>query len=272
MIADLAPIELDLARRIPINVGRIDHVNVILAGCGGTGSFLALHLARLAWHAREQHAIDVHLTFVDPDRIEAKNIGRQNFVPAEIGLRKAERLAHRYGLAFGLSVRFYNDWLHPNHVDGRHRYRDGRLHVLVGAVDNAAARKDIDSIVAGWGGRLWWLDCGNHDLAGQVLLGNADVSGPAISPLGFCTRLPLPSIQHPELVEEAPPPLISCADAALADVQSLMVNQQVAGWAASYLYRLIISQDLDTYATYFDLRAGSARSEYIFQQSEGPND
>lgn len=53
---------------------------------------------------------------------------------------------------------------------------------------------------------------------------------------------------------------LSCADLALADVQSLMVNQAVAGWAATYLAQLLLSHDLDVYATYFDLVAGSARS------------
>ncbi|MCP4517833.1 MAG: hypothetical protein GY824_21725, partial [Delftia sp.] len=98
---------LNIAKRIPLELGRVDHVNLVLVGCGGTGSFLALHLARLAWHAREQHGIEVALTFIDPDRVEARNVGRQNFVPAEIGACKAQSLASRYGLAFGLRIRFF---------------------------------------------------------------------------------------------------------------------------------------------------------------------
>jgi len=38
------------------------------------------------------------------------------------------------------------------------------------------------------------------------------------------------------------------------------VNQMTAGWAASYVYRMLIGKDLDVYATYFDLVTGSARS------------
>ena len=78
---------------------------VTLAGCGGTGSFLALHLARLAYHARERHGLDVRLAFVDPDVVEEKNVGRQNFCPAEVGQPKAQRLMARYNRAFGLSIR-----------------------------------------------------------------------------------------------------------------------------------------------------------------------
>lgn len=189
----------------------ITRVNVALVGCGGTGSFLALHLARLAWHIREQHDTHLEMAFVDPDRVEKKNVGRQNFVPAEIGRYKAEALATRYSLAFGLPIRYFNEAIRPAHISQDHRYQDGWLHLVIGCVDNTKARKGIDAICRGWSGRLW----------------------------------------------------VSCADDALFDAQSLMINQAAAGWAASYVYRMIITHDLDSYATYFDLAAGSARSEYI---------
>ena len=42
-----------------------------------------------------------------------------------------------------------------------------------------------------------------------------------------------------------------------------MINETIAGYAAHYLYRLIVTRDLDTWATYVNLEAGNARSEYI---------
>jgi len=256
-----------IRQRIPIHVGNPRRVSLVLAGCGGTGSFLALHLARLAYHAREQHGIGLEMSFVDPDVVEARNIGRQNFVPAEIGDHKARALASRYSRAFGLSIHFASRQLDKGDINRAMTYRDNMFHLIVGCVDNPDARREIRSIVELSQSRLWWLDCGNHETSGQVLLGNLPkIRGPEISPLGFCIGLPLPSTQHPELMNVEPRPAMSCADAALADVQSLMVNQQVAGWAASYLYRLIITRDLDSYATYFDMAAGSARSEYIHQK------
>lgn len=255
--------DLVILPRIFINVGEIQNVNLTMAGCGGTGSFLALHLARLAWHTQSQHRIRVNLTFVDPDVVEIRNVGRQNFVPAELGKPKAEALATRYSRAFGQQIRFFNDRIRPGHVTNGNRYRDGWLNIIVGAVDNAEARRDLAGIVAGWSDRLWWLDCGNHDNAGQVLLGNANQDAPEISPLGFCTKTPRPARQHPEILLPEPATAISCAEAVIADAQSLMVNQAVAGWAATYLYRMIVPQNLDTFATYFDLDSGSARSERI---------
>jgi hypothetical protein len=64
--------------------------------------------------------------------------------------------------------------------------------------------------------------------------------------------------EGPAYVEAA-----SCAELALADAQGMMVNQAVAGWMATYLSRLLLTRDLDTMATYFDLVSGSARSDPI---------
>jgi len=257
------PLQMDRPR-VRIEIGRPRQVTVILVGCGGTGSFLALHLARLAYHARERHGLRLQLLFIDPDTVEAKNLGRQNFCAAEVGEPKAWALMQRYNAAFGLDAQvaislFSAEMVRP-HVGG------DRFALVAGCVDNAAARCEIHSAVADCLGRVWWLDCGNHENAGQVVIGNdTHIVKPDIAPLGFCQALPAPSMVHPELLEAPARPVPdaagpSCAELALADVQSLMVNQAVAGWAATYLAQLLLSHDLDVYATYFDLVAGSARS------------
>ena len=251
-------ITLTHEKRYRIQIGDPEQFPITLVGCGGTGSFLALHLARLAYHLREQYGKDVRLVFVDPDRVEAKNIGRQNFCPAEIGEHKAHTLMRRYNAAFGLDIQAVCAPFEPSMTTGSVAFR-----LLIGAVDNAAARRELQTAATVMGGATWWLDCGNHEHAGQVLLGNrADLTAPEIV-LGFCGGLPLPSVQAPELLEgergrggEGE----SCAELAIRDAQSLMVNQMTAGWAASYVYRMLIGKDLDVYATYFDLVTGSARS------------
>jgi len=263
----VAPAPLAMRTRYAVNVGEVRSVHLALVGCGGTGSFLALHLARLAWHLRETRRVEFYLTFVDPDVVDRKNLGRQNFVPAEVGRHKAEALATRYARAFGLPILFYNqefsrDTFQPPGF-GR---RDGHLHVIVGCVDNTVARAGIAQMAQFNKPDIWWLDCGNHDSSGQVCLGNYPGPAPQISPLGFCTALPFPSVLHPELVavpkKKRGRQAANCADDVLAGTQSMMVNQAVAGWAATYVHRLV-EGTLDVYATYFDLRSGSARSEYI---------
>jgi PRTRC genetic system ThiF family protein len=252
-------ITLTHEKRYRLQIGAPDIYRIYLVGCGGTGSFLALHLARLAYHVRERYGREVRLTFIDPDRVEDKNIGRQNFCPAEIGAYKAHTLMRRYNAAFGLDIQAVCAPFASSMTTGRVAFR-----LLVGAVDNAAARRELQTAATVMGGATWWLDCGNHEHAGQVLLGNrADLRAPEIA-LGFCGGLPLPSVQAPELLEANSELRMtngeSCAELALRDAQSLMVNQMAAGWAASYVYRLLIGKDLDVYATYFDLVSAAARS------------
>ncbi|MBN1814731.1 MAG: ThiF family adenylyltransferase [Anaerolineae bacterium] len=284
--------QLEIAQRVRVEVGHPQRVLVILVGCGGTGSFLALHLARLAHHARERRGVDVQLVFVDHDAVEPKNIGRQNFCPAEIGANKAQALMVRYNRAFGLDGQ-----AHPVRADKKllddgiiawlreasHTQRDSLLTVLCGAVDNTAARLQMHQVVETSSPHCWWIDGGNHDHSGQVLIGNrTDIKKPEILPLGVCAALPAPSIQCPDLI--APPTISSplpaapsdagrgaggegpsCADLALQDVQGLMINQMIAGWMAVYVSRLVLSYDLDIMATYIDQVGGSARSEPIVE-------
>jgi PRTRC genetic system ThiF family protein len=261
-----APQTIEIKRRYRVEIGAPHRYLITLVGCGGTGSFLALHLARLAYHARQRHGLDIGLCFVDPDVVEEKNIGRQNFCPAEIGLNKAHTLAIRYSAAFGLEIHFVERALNADTIPSP----GSSFSLVLGAVDNPPARQMLHKICSTF--PFWWLDCGNHEHAGQVLLGNRPhLEKPEISPLGFCAGLPLPSVQHPELLAEARPArrAQSCADLALADAQSLMINQAVATYAAQYVYRLILNRDLDIYATYIDLVAGSARSLPI--AAEGAN-
>jgi PRTRC genetic system ThiF family protein len=259
-------IALKKSKRYPIQIGNPETYHLMLVGCGGTGSFLALHLARLAYHARERYNRTVDLMFIDPDVVEAKNIGRQNFAPAEVGAHKAEALARRYSLAFGLPIRFKNDVFTSYSLGSW--LSQSEFYLIVGAVDNAAARVSIyDRVGSQRNNALWWLDCGNHEHAGQILLGNrVDLEAPEIR-LNFCSGLPSPGEQHPELLEARPAPesdeAASCADLTLRDAQSLMINQAMATYAAQYVYRLVVTRDLDMYATYVDLLSGAARSQFI---------
>src|SRR6266704_2077659 len=79
-------------------------VDVLLVGCGGTGSTIAtglvyLHQAMLAFG----HPKGLHVTLVDGDRISPANCVRQPFSESEIGLYKADVLASRINLFWGLT-------------------------------------------------------------------------------------------------------------------------------------------------------------------------
>ena len=257
-------------------------VKFYLVGCGGNGSWLAPHLVRLARFLRETRQMKVHLTFIDPDVVEMKNVFRQNFGEAEVGGHKAELLALRYAASWGQSIQVHATQFAKEIV--QLEYRD--LGVLIGCVDNAAARKTIaetlDQSGRAYGDeglpRLWWLDAGNGEETGQVLFGAArnmrqlQYAFPYYPDQGFCVNLPAPDLQHPELLQaqveqtsqQKKEGVLSCADMLLTGDQSPSINAMVANIAATYLWHLFADpKGLTTFATYCNLNVLSTRSRFI---------
>jgi PRTRC genetic system ThiF family protein len=260
-----------------VNIGHPDRVVILLVGVGGTGSFAAHILAQLAVWAKGA-GLDLRLVYIDPDRVEEKNLVRQNFCRAEIGYPKAFTLAWRYSNAFGLRIipvaaRFSPEMLYKY----RPQYSpQGTLTIVIGAVDNACARRDMAEALekaikdpARSRDKFWWIDSGNERINGQVLAGNSLDPQPLLSPLGYCTGVPLPHIQEPGLLVERDRQAqgagdnLSCAELTLLEEQSAMINRMMATWLGAYLYRLLQSRDLDLKASYINLRTGTVRSEPI---------
>jgi hypothetical protein len=80
-------------------------------------------------------------------------------------------------MAWGLDVTYRTEKFDPEMLRTGHMDYSERIVLLVGYVDNANARKSLhealkqnnhDSLP-----HIWWLDGGNHDEEGQVLLGSA---------------------------------------------------------------------------------------------------
>lgn len=262
-------LNLDYANALTLLFPEFEDLQLILVGCGGTGSWLAPAVARVGKLMIEKFNKRVEIIFYDPDRVEEKNIFRQNFCAAEIGYFKAEALAERYSLAWGIEIGSISQKFKTiNNPFGMQT-------VIIGCVDNNAGRKDISKI--GTQTRVSWLDCGNTKNYGQVLLGTGStINHDQIFAIpGMCGFLPSPHVQHPELIlkemtnkkAEAPVSELSCADMALQDSQGLAINQRMAAEAADYLVRMLITKDLKKFATYIDLESGTVRSKYITEKA-----
>ena len=269
----------------PLKITLPEHhhsLKLYLVGCGGNGSWLAPHLVRLARFLRETRQMKMHATFIDPDVVEPKNVFRQNFGEAEVGGHKAELLALRYAASWGQGIQVHTTQFAKEMVQLEY----GDLGVMVGCVDNAAARRSIAEVLDqetrlhGAEGlpRLWWLDAGNGADTGQVLFGAARNSRqlqyafPYFPDQGFCVNLPAPDLQHPDLLQVQPEEIaiqrtqddISCAERLLTGDQSPSINAMVANIAATYLWRLFADpKGLTTFATYCNLNVLSTRSRFI---------
>ena len=73
--------------------------SIVVIGCGGTGSWLMPKLVKTINDAERKGILTNNFKFVmiDADTVEDKNLVRQNFVPMDIGVNKAEVMANRYG-------------------------------------------------------------------------------------------------------------------------------------------------------------------------------
>jgi PRTRC genetic system ThiF family protein len=238
--------------------------SVLLVGCGGTGSFLAQSLARLAYHVKQAGETEIAMGFMDGDVVEPKNVGRQLFAPAEVGMNKAEALAARFNAALGLKITAFPR-MATGEILGMVGTGSGSTGILVGAVDSAAGRRALDAALLSNQWRLW-LDCGNHEHAGQVVVGTAikqDQLQGAFALGGMCSALPAASLLYPELLQDQAAPVIDCAAAMAQNIQSLTVNQMMASIATEYLYKLIVRRRITTFQTVVDLETLSATSTPI---------
>jgi len=255
-------------------LGDVNHFRIMLVGAGGTGSTLALFLAGLAFHAR-QKGIQVDLTLVDHDVVEMKNCGRQAVAlqsAAVGGIPKVADLALRLNAAYGLDIEAWPERYEANMARDWFHHGGSCAHLLVGCVDNHPARREIAETIALFDGRIYALDCGNEQYSGQVLIGNlTDTSRIRLDSLGLCTGLPSPYMQEPELLEPDPNEQAqSCADMALAETQSLMVNRMAATIAAEYTAVFVLQKQITQLRTAFNLRPLAAHSQFITQTALRP--
>jgi PRTRC genetic system ThiF family protein len=242
-------------------------IQIILVGAGGTGSHILQSLARLAAHVGAAGGPGLEIVVLDGDAVEAKNVGRQLFSRADVGLNKAQALATRFSAVFGLAMLAVPAMATPAILADLARRRPRAVYpILVGAVDTAAARRVLhDALVAGQA-RLW-LDCGNEADSGQVCVGSATTPAQLAGCLalaGVCAALPAPSLLYPNLITPPKQPKRGdCAAAVAANVQDLMTNQAVAAVAAQYLYTIVVRRRLTTFDTCIALSGLAMRSQPI---------
>jgi PRTRC genetic system ThiF family protein len=239
-------------------------LHLVLVGCGGTGGWLVPALARLG-RALNASGRETQITLVDHDRVEPGNILRQNFCEAEIGFHKAQSLVTRHAPVFRRSM---SAVVVPFKAEMIREFSGDTL-ILIGCVDNAAARQELSRALELTAQPVWWIDSGNHAESGQVRIGSTASPQRLSQPFdvdGFCIELPAPSLQSPDLLvpwaEMNNLQPASCEQMALWNTQSLLVNQRAAVIVAQYVAALV-GGTLNSYVTHFDLPTGTIRSQPI---------
>jgi PRTRC genetic system ThiF family protein len=237
-----------------------EHGSIMIVGCGGTGGFTAERICRLVI-GQERRII-----LADHDRVEEKNVLRQNFYREDIGRFKAQALAERLAHQFHREIEYITKPIEDINYNTR-----GQL--TIGCVDNAAARKRLEVAYHYTSGMSfitrsyhaiggWYIDAGNGEHSGQVLIGNAFLRESmhgfnALS--GVCEKLPLPTVQQPALLvpDTHPRPRRNdCAARVARQEQSPVINAYMADMVAVFVERLLAGK-LQWMAAYADLERGS---------------
>lgn len=247
---------------------------IILVGAGGTGAQIARGLGRILFDMKTRQLSIPQVIIFDPDTVEQRNIGRQLFAPGDIGENKAEVVAHRTNLVFGLNITAAAKHFTVNTLgDFSHNiYMPGSSTLLIGAVDNAKARQEIAQAINKGG---IWIDCGNHEHTGQIVIGNHTATEPNnykphsrqhniagnIQPHDAYDKLPAPHIVFPDLLLPDPEPNpVSCANLLERNQQALFINDWMALAALGYIQKLLMREPIHTWITYVDAQHLNMRS------------
>ena len=215
-------------------------VKIVMIGAGGTGGHIAPHLYRLLY------TLDRPVRFIicDGDIVEEKNLVRQNFTEADLGLNKARVAAERYSNVFGLETSYVPDFI--ENVERLEElvtpkvWRAGTYGaetiseqvILIGAVDNNRSRQLCHEVFLNTE-ELIYIDSGNGEYTGQVVCGIRRYGRTYYKPVGML----YPDLAQPDGLF---PSEVSCADASVSAPQTIVANLMAATAVVTMIYNILV--------------------------------
>lgn len=220
-------------------------ITVNLIGAGGTGSQVLTCLARLDTALIGLGHPGLFVTVYDPDIVTEANIGRQLFSPSDIGLNKAQCLVTRINNFFGYDWRAIPD-IYPTVL--KETRRDNLANITITCTDNIRSRLDMWNVLKAvpvndyrnYETPLYWMDFGNTQTTGQVILGTVPkkISQPksnlyeTVESLKVITRF----VTYERVKETDSGP--SCSLAEALEKQDLFINSTLAQLGCNILWKM----------------------------------
>jgi len=235
-------------------------VKIVIIGAGGTGGYVIPHLYRICFASERRTRVIV----CDGDIVEQKNLIRQNFIEQDVGENKAKVLAERYSAAFGIETEYVPGFIEneesllkliePELI--QHYPTVYSRVILIGAVDNNRSRQICHNAFLK-SKDLIYIDSGNGESTGQVVCGIRQKNRTLYKPV--CSV-------YPDMLEitdaqDLLPTEMSCAERAVSAPQSVTANLMAATAVTSFLYNLLIRNEIVTRAVTFSAKQINMRAE-----------
>lgn len=231
-------------------------ITVNLIGVGGTGSQVLTCLARIDSALCAFGHPGLHVEAWDDDIVTQSNIGRQLFSPADIGLNKAVCLVTRINRFFGLAWEA-SPYKFPAKED------KSRANIYITCTDTVKSRIELWKSLKGnrkshgyrnYSTPLYWLDFGNTQSTGQVVLGTISEIGQPESKIyepvsKLDTIAEITDLSKTDEKDSGP----SCSLAEALNKQDLFINSTLAQLGCDILWKMFRNMMIDSHGLYLNL-------------------
>lgn len=222
---------------------------IIVIGAGGTGSWLSAYLSKMQDRI---HSI----TLIDGDAVEPKNLTRQNFMRNDIGKNKASVVARAASRMITGDTEFkystIEEYVTSTDELGTvvSEIAKTAIPLIVGAVDNNASRKIVHDFVEAYDKEIVWVDAGNNERLGQVIIVPKNADGKLVD--GFSSPFDI----HEEFRvidgDERRPDQISCAEQSEAAPQAMAANVLSATTLFMVINKMVAGEAIIANELFFD--------------------
>ena len=199
-------------------------LKVLLVGAGGNGSEMLSALSKIdsGLQAFGHKGLDV--TVFDDDVCSEANCYRQRFHFQDIGQLKSLVLVHRLNQMMGLNWTAIPEKITAESIKN--------VDLIISCVDNYAARKLIYESKENAKSHALWMDLGNGDKFGQIVIGTLSDANP--NPVENVVDV------YPEILTATDKPnKASCSAIESLTRQDLMLNAMMGCQASNMLWQLI---------------------------------
>ncbi|TNC80234.1 MAG: PRTRC system ThiF family protein [Oleiphilus sp.] len=223
------------------NQWRSRRIRVLLVGAGGNGSAVFAGLTKLHFGMQALGCEGLDVTVVDPDSVSPSNLVRQGFWANDVGTNKAITLVHRANMLMG------TNWMAIPEPLSASLVKEADL--VISCVDNYETRRLIhkqakDNNSGNREFAPFWLDCGNGQGHGQVVMGHLS---------NQADRVPHVVDLYPEILKtEDTPDRPSCSAAESLLRQDLCINSRVADNAINLIWQLLRQGKMRYHGVYVD--------------------